>query len=337
MLLLGISGGADSVALLHLLLENGYRNLILCHFNHQLRGADSDDDATFVKNLATSLQLPFELGTEDVQGLATREKLSLEAAAREARYEFFARAAQKVASKRVMSNGVSTNEIINQQIVISGTDPLAPKHATPKLLLAHHADDQVETCFLHFLRGTGSAGLAGMLPVSQRTIDGIELTIVRPLLAISKKELISFLTSHQLTWREDASNKSHLPTRNRLRNRVLPLLDELIGPSYRNAITRTATILAAEDEYLESLAAPQAQQAELKTQELAAMPLALQRRVVHAWLRTHGFSEVSFVEVERVLSLLNLDGPAKVNLPGDAHTRRRSGIIFLEYPDERVV
>ncbi|MEI6417322.1 MAG: tRNA lysidine(34) synthetase TilS [Verrucomicrobiota bacterium] len=304
-LLIGISGGADSVALLHLLLENGYRNLILCHFNHQLRGADSDDDATFVKNLATSLQLPFELGTEDVQALATREKLSLEAAAREARYEFFAAVAQKRNVK--------------------------------KLLLAHHADDQVETCFLHFLRGTGSAGLAGMLPVSQRTIDGVDLEIARPLLAISKKELISFLTSHQLTWREDDSNKSHLPTRNRLRNRVLPLLDELIGPSYRNAITRTATILAAEDEYLESLAAPQAQQAELKTQELAAMPLALQRRVVHAWLRTHGFSEVSFVEVERVLSLLNLDGPAKVNLRGDAHARRRSGIIFLEYPDERVV
>ena len=111
---------------------------------------------------------------------------------------------------------------------------------------------------------------------------------------------------------------------------LLPLLDELIGPSYRNAITRTATILAAEDEYLESLAAPHAKELQLKTQELAAVQVALQRRIVHSWLRNHGFAEVSFAEVERVLSLLNIDGPAKVNLPGNAHARRRSGVIFLE-------
>ena len=122
--------------------------------------------------------------------------------------------------------------------------------------------------------------------------------------------------------------------RNRIRLRLLPFLDEIIGTSYRNAIRRTATILAAEDEYLESLAAPHATQTQLSRRELTAMPLALQRRIVHAWLRTQGFSEVSFEEVERVLSLLNLDGPAKVNLPGDAHARRRAGFIFLERIDE---
>ena len=338
-LLIGISGGADSVALLHMLLEHGHSNLILCHFNHQLRGIDSDTDATFVKNLAASLQLPFELGTENVQARATREKLSLEAAAREARYEFFSKVAQKVASqfsREAKPQSKRVSPLIHDYVYeLNGTDLIAPKHATPKLLLAHHADDQVETCFLHFLRGTGSAGLAGMLPVSQRTIDGIELTIVRPLLSISKKELIAFLSSRQLTWQEDASNESHLPTRNRLRNRVLPLLDELIGTSYHSAITRTATILAAEDEYLESLAAPQAKEPQLKTQELGIMPLALQRRVVHAWLRAHGFEDVSFAEVERVLSLLSLDGPAKVNLPGDSHARRRSGVIFLEKETHR--
>lgn len=296
--LLGVSGGADSIALLYLLLEHHYRNLVLCHFNHQLRGVESDADAVFVKNLAASLHLPSEFGTEDVPARAVREKISLEMAAREARYEFFAAIAQKRHIKTV--------------------------------LLAHHADDQVETCFLHFLRGTGSAGLAGMLPVSQRKIDGIELTIVRPLLSISKKELITFLTTREIAWREDGSNTSLLPTRNRVRHRVLPLLDELIGTSYRSAIARTARILAAEDEYLESLAAPQAKQDQLITRELTATPLALQRRIVHAWLRHHGFIEVSFKEVERILSLLNLDGPAKINLPGNAHARRRAGKIFLE-------
>ncbi len=296
--LIGISGGSDSIALLHLLLEHGYRNLILCHFNHQLRSIESDGDATFVKNLAASLKLPFELGTEDVQARAASKKISLEMAAREARYEFFVVAAQK--------------------------------HKATTVLLAHHIDDQVETCFLHFLRGTGSAGLAGMLPVSQRTINGFELTIMRPLLSLTKKELIDFLASRNLTWREDASNKSLLPTRNRIRHRLFPILDDLIGVSYRQAITRTATILAAEDEYLESLAAPQASKDQLNTRELIAAPIALQRRIIHAWLRYHNFSEVSFEEVERVLSLLNLDGPAKINLPRNRHARRRAGKIFLE-------
>ncbi len=297
-LLIGISGGADSVALLYFLLEKNYRNLILCHFNHQLRGADADEDAAFVKKLAATLQLPFECGTEDVRARATHKKISLEMAAREARYEFFSQA--------------------------------ACSYQANTLLLAHHADDQVETCFLHFLRGTGSAGLAGMLSESQRMINGIALTIIRPLLTISKKDLISFLTDRHLTWREDGSNESLLPTRNRVRHRLLSFLDELFGTSYRSAIMRTASILAAEDDYLESLAAPHAAQDQLNTRELASMPLALQRRVVHAWLRHHGFIEVSFKEVERVLSLLNLVGPAKINLPGNAHARRRSGILFLE-------
>lgn len=296
--LLGLSGGADSVALLYLLLQHDYRNLIICHFNHQLRGIESDTDAAFVENLASSLKLSSEFGTEDVSTRAKHKKISLEMAAREARYEFFAKIAQK--------SSVTT------------------------LLLAHHADDQIETCFLHFLRGTGSAGLAGMLPISQRTIDGVALTIIRPLLAVTKKDLSAFLSSHQLSWREDSSNESHLPTRNRLRHCLFPFLDKLVGTTYRRAITRTATILAAEDEYLEVLAAPHARQDQLNSRELATMPLALQRRIVHAWLRHHGFIEVSFEEVERVLSLLNLDGPAKINLPGDAHARRRAGKIFLE-------
>lgn len=296
--LIGLSGGADSVALFYLLLEQGHRNLILCHFDHQLRGAESDEDALFVKNLATTLQLPFELGTEDVALRAASKKISLEMAAREARYEFFAQ--------------------------------MARLYQTNTLVLAHHADDQVETCFLHFLRGTGSAGLAGMLPISQRIIDGIELTIIRPLLAKTKKDLVSFLMERNLNWREDKSNASLLPTRNRLRHHVLPLLDKMIGPHYRSAITRTASILAAEDDYLELLAAPHSMHAELRTENLNSMPLALQRRVIHAWLRHHHFSEISFDEVERVRSLLNLDGPAKVNLPGNAHARRRAGRLFLE-------
>ncbi|MFZ4115755.1 MAG: tRNA lysidine(34) synthetase TilS [Chthoniobacterales bacterium] len=293
--LVGVSGGIDSVALLHMLLETGYHNLIVVHFNHQLRGADSDKDTLFVKNLAEKLRLPFELGTEDVQARALRTKLSLETAAREARYEFFG--------------------------------AVAHKHALKTLLLAHHADDQVETCFFNFLRGTASAGLAGMLPCSERILNNKLLTIVRPLLSLSKETLKKYLEQKSISFRHDATNDSPVPTRNRLRHQLFPLLDTLIGPTYREAILRTATILAAEDDYLEKQAAPWADKKTLDIGEMTTLPLALQRRVVHAWLQAHGFSEVGFAEVERVLSLLKPQNAHQINLPGRRHAYRCDGKI----------
>jgi tRNA(Ile)-lysidine synthase len=298
--LVGISGGIDSVALLYLLLEGGYKNLILVHFNHQLRGVDSDEDALFVQNLANDLQLPCELGTEDVRARALHSKISLETAAREARYDFFGRVVRK--------NRLQT------------------------LLLAHHADDQIETCFFNFLRGTGSAGLAGMLPRSERNIGTTILTVVRPLLSIFKERLRNYLMQRAIPFRHDATNDSLIPMRNRLRHQLLPLLDDIIGPTYRNAILRTATILVAEDDYLEKLAAPWATQGSLNIEEMKILPLALQRRVVHAWLRMHHFSDVGFVEVERVLSLLNPQNAAQINLPECRHAYRSHGKIEIK-PD----
>lgn len=296
-LLLGVSGGADSVALLHLLLELGYKNLIVCHFNHQLRGQDSDNDAHFVQKLAQQKELLCELGQENIAERAAREGLSLETAAREARYEFFARVAEK--------------------------------HNVKTLLLAHHADDQVETCFFNFLRGTGSAGLAGMLPRSQRTIGTTPITMVRPLLQLSKEALKKYLDQHAIPFCHDASNDSMAPTRNRLRHRLFPLLDELVGRTYRAAILRTATILAEEDDCLEKQAAPWASQARLNIGEMKALPLALQRRVIHAWLRAHHFCDVGFGEVERVISLLNPENAHQINLPGRRHACRQGEEIFI--------
>lgn len=297
-LLLGISGGSDSIALLYLLRELGYKNLILCHFNHQLRGKASDADADFVKFLAADLRLPSHFGSGNVQALAKKEGLSLETAARTARYEFFA--------------------VVSQQEKVN------------KLLLAHHVDDQLETIFFNLLRGSGSAGLAGMALQSQRTIGKTKLELIRPLLPFAKKEVLDYLEEKKIAFRHDASNDSLEPTRNRLRHRLFPLLDELVGTSYRDAMVRTASILKTEDEYLESLTIPHAREETLTTASLGALPLALQRRVIHAWLHHHGFCDIGFVEVERVRSLLNLQRAAKINLPKNRHARRRSGVIFLE-------
>lgn len=295
--LLGISGGADSVALLHLLLEQGYHHLVLCHFDHQLRGTASQEDVHFVQQLAASLDLPCELGQEDVAARAKREGLSLETAAREARYAFFA----EVAKKKNCS----------------------------QLFLAHHSDDQIETCLFHYLRGSGTAGLSGMQMISHRMIGETELTLVRPLLTISKQQLKKYLEEHSLPFCEDASNASLLPTRNRLRHQLLPLLDTIFGTTYRQAILRTATILSAEQEYLESLATPLASQATLNIHELQEQPLALRRRIIHRWLRHHHFSEVGFHEVELVHSLLSPNAPKKINLPCNRHAYAMKGKIYL--------
>lgn len=297
-LIVAVSGGADSAALLHLLLEGGYRNLVIAHFNHHLRGKASDGDAEFVRNLAGKLGLPFVLGEGDVRELASARKCSVETAAREARYGFLAETARK--------------------------------HRTRMVVLAHHADDQVETCLFNFLRGSGIAGLSGMKSRSTRTVDGVELELLRPLLAITKAELLGYLKDRKIRFREDSSNAVADASRNKLRLKVLPLIEQLLGPSFKGSILRNARLLADEEELLSSLASPIALQEKLSVKVLRELHPALRRRVLHAWLKLQGVEEPGFAEVERVASLLDLKGPAKVNLPSNRHARRRAGVLFIE-------
>jgi tRNA(Ile)-lysidine synthase len=296
-LIVAVSGGADSVALLHLLLEAGYRNLIVAHFNHRLRGKASDGDAAFVEKLAAKLDLPCEIAEGDVRKLASSRKCSLETAAREARYSFLA--------------------------------TVAKKHRIRMVVLAHHADDQVETCLFNFLRGSGIAGLSGMKPRSTRTIGGIGMELLRPLLPIPKGELLGYLKERKIRFREDATNAVADASRNKLRLKVLPLIEELLGPSFKGSIVRNASLLADEEDLLSSLTQPIALQEKLRVKLLRELHPALRRRVLHAWLKNRGIDEPGFAEVERVASLLDSEGPAKINLPGNRHARRRAGVLFI--------
>jgi tRNA(Ile)-lysidine synthase len=297
-LIVAVSGGADSVALLHLLLEAGYRNLIVAHFNHRLRGKASDGDAAFVEKLAAKLDLPCEIAEGDVRKLASSRKCSLETAAREARYSFLA--------------------------------TVAKKHRARMVVLAHHADDQVETCLFNFLRGSGIAGLSGMKPRSTRTIGGIGMELLRPLLPIPKGELLGYLKERKIRFREDATNAVADASRNKLRLKVLPLIEELLGPSFKGSIVRNASLLADEEDLLSSLTQPIALQEKLRVKLLRELHPALRRRVLHAWLKNRGIDEPGFAEVERTASLLDSEGPAKINLPGNRHARRRAGVLFIE-------
>ncbi|HEX4697670.1 MAG TPA: tRNA lysidine(34) synthetase TilS [Candidatus Udaeobacter sp.] len=296
--LIGVSGGRDSVALLRWLIGLGYKKLIVCHLNHQLRGRSSDADARFVKKLAAKYQLDFELGTANIRAFAKKKRTSIETAAREARYSFFA----KVAERRRCNT----------------------------LFLAHHADDLVETFLFNLIRGAGLTGLAAMRQVSTRDADDFELTLVRPFLSIWRKDIDSYIREHRLNFREDASNKNLAPTRNRIRRRVIPYLEKMLGRNIRQNIWRTA-IIAGEEETWINNQLPSSTGAQVSVAGLRELPIALQRRAILQWLRAQNISDVGFDVIERVRSLADSEaGVAKVNLPRDRHARRRAGKIFLE-------
>lgn len=201
----GVSGGSDSVALLRILCElreqEGIRLAVL-HFNHGLRGADSDGDEKFVAELAAHLGLPFCSGREDVAGVARAKHWNLEDAARRLRYGFFA---ARVAEGRI-----------------------------DRVAVAHTADDQAETVLARVLRGTGPEGLAAIYPVNGR--------VVRPLLEVRRAELREYLHKLGQPWREDGSNYDRSRLRARLRHEVLPILERGIQPAVVGHLGRLAAI-----------------------------------------------------------------------------------------------
>ena len=302
--LVAVSGGRDSVALLHWLISLGYEQLVVCHLNHRLRGQSSDADGRFVKALAERYnqglagRIQFELGSANIRALAKTQKISIETAAREARYAFFAETARRQNCRTIF--------------------------------VAHHADDLVETFLINLFRGAGNAGLAAMREISTRRIDGIDLTIVRPFLWVWRKEIDDYVSEHRLRFREDATNKNLTPLRNRIRHRIIPYLEKMLGRNIHQNIWRTAMIAADEEKWIES-EVRDSTHADLSVVKLRALPIALQRRALLKWLRAQNVTDVGFDAIERVRSLADPDTRiAKVNLPENRHARRRAGKIFIE-------
>lgn len=195
-ILLAVSGGMDSVAMAHLFVQSGW-SVSMAHCNFGLRGADSDRDEQFVRQLAEQLQMPLQLKTFATRDYAKTHKVSIQVAARELRYNWF-------------------NELLED----GGYDGVAT---------AHHLDDQIETFFINALRGSGLAGLRGML--------ARKAGIIRPLLFATRAQIAHFIETQQLAYREDRSNASLKYRRNQLRHQVLPLIEQ-INPEYRKVMGR---------------------------------------------------------------------------------------------------
>ena len=215
--LVGVSGGADSVALLRGLIEISSEcalELCVAHLNHRLRGADSDADAAWVGELAASFNLRCEVGAVANDELSANAG-ALEENARRLRYEFF--------------------------------DKTAANLACPTIVLAHSADDQTETILHHLLRGTGIAGLRG-IPTVRTTASGFRL--VRPMLAVRRNMVEAYLQERGQSFRTDATNTDTAMTRNKLRHVVLPMLRDQVNPQVDAAICRLAEQAIQIDEFL---------------------------------------------------------------------------------------
>lgn len=297
--LLGLSGGRDSVALLHALLDAGADKLILCHLNHQLRGLFSVHDAAFVRELAELHDLPFEIARVNVPRRAEDEQVSVEVAARRSRHEFFAACARK--------------------------------HRCNRVLLAHHADDNAETILLNLLRG--SAGLKGMRYESEFTANRKKLILTRPLLEVRRAEIDAYLQERNIPFRDDASNDDPFTARNKLRLEALPLLREIMDREITPSIVRAAQASREDQEALDDLIEildlvdPQER---LFLPKLRDLPETLQRRALFLYLHDSGVCDLSRDLIDRCLALLDSSSPAKVNLPGDLHLRRRASRLFVE-------
>ncbi len=295
--LVAVSGGCDSVVLLDLLRLAKFQSLTVAHFHHGLRGAEATADSAFVAELSQRYRLPCLQGRGHTRARAARRKQSLEQAARELRRAFLAKSAKK--------------------------------RGATIIFLAHHAGDVAETMLFHLARGGGLRGLTSLR--STAPLDATGLVLIRPLLGFTRGEIEDHAKLRRLGFRQDESNFSRAHTRNRLRLDALPALTTAIGHDPIPPMARAAEILEAEDDWLESLVAEDAAQAELTTSSLRRMPVARQRRLLRAWLREQAPAEPNFATIERARNLaLSTTAPAKINLAQGQHLRRRAGKIFIQ-------
>ena len=267
-----VSGGADSVALLfalYLLREKLQIQLSAAHFNHGLRGAESDRDQAFVEDFCSRYDIPLQVA----KGQVEPGKKGLEAAAREARYAFL--------------------------------ETLPGKIAT-----AHTADDNAETVLMHLVRGTGLKGLGGIAPVRGR--------IIRPMLSVTRQEVLAFLQEYCLQFVEDSSNAGDLFLRNRLRHRVMPLLKQE-NPRLAENLSRMALRLRQDEQVLQAFTEGPLPSVEA----LRTMPEPVRRRYLTAFLERSGVREPETEHIELMEQLVFSQKPsAKANLPGGIRIHR---------------
>jgi tRNA(Ile)-lysidine synthase len=301
-ILVGVSGGPDSVALLHTLLALSSifsLRLGVAHINHCLRRKDSDNDALFVKSLAKELDLPCYIKKEDVRKYQKNNGLSLEEAARRVRYAFYF--------------------------------DIAEKNGFGKIALGHHADDNAELVLMYLFRGSGPLGISGIPPIR----DG---KIVRPLIRLTRSEILAFLEAKKLGYVTDTSNTDIKYLRNRIRNRLIPTLKDFYNPGITETLNRLSSIVRCEEEWIEDIIEPLFKKVVsteddkrliLSVSKLQGIHVAAQRRIIRkAIKRIKGdLRRITFSHIDSVTRLIangrtsgSLDFPDRIRIKRDGET-----------------
>jgi len=299
-LLVAVSGGPDSVCLLHVLVKLQEAlgvKLHMAHLNHQLRGAEAEADARYVSALAHRLGNPATIEQRDVKGYQAQHHISLEEAAREVRYTFLAQVARSIGANQVA--------------------------------VGHTTDDHIETILMHLIRGTGTRGLRGLQPMVTCQFSGNSLTVVRPLLPVSRGETASYCYYHQLMPRLDTSNLSLSPLRNKIRLELLPLLKSY-NPRIAEALLRTARTAGDELAFLDrevsqiwdGVAQRQESTITLDKEGLLKLPPALQRHLLRTAIEQllGNLKDIETRHIEEIIDALTKPAGKRISLPG--------GLIF---------
>ena len=294
--LLGISGGPDSVALLDILFRLKKRlkfSLFLCHLNHCLR-KEAEEEAHFVEELANSYSLPITIAKRNVSKI---KGASLEEKAREVRYRFFTRTAQE--------------------------------YQVNKIAIAHNLDDQAETVLLRVIRGTGLLGLGGM-KISRPLKNNPRIQIIRPLLEVKRKEILDYLKEKDLVFVTDNSNKSRIYLRNRIRLELLPLLAEY-NPRIKESLAKLA--VACQDDFafieksaflfLPKILKRKDKKVMINIKEFLKTPKSLQKEILRLALKSLSAKPLSFSAIDSLQSLIIKDkGKVSLSLPGKLKATR---------------
>jgi tRNA(Ile)-lysidine synthase len=303
-ILVAVSGGMDSVSLLHVLMALRERldiELTVCHLNHSLRGEESLRDEEFARRLASDLGLAFEVRREDVKSIARERKGSLQEVARAARYAFFEETAQRVGAEKVA--------------------------------LGHTNDDNAETVLMRFIKGSSITGLRGIPPLRGRYI--------RPLIETERRAVEEFIKDKGIRYVEDSSNRTMNYLRNRIRGELIPFIEERYNPNLRETLNRMASVIARDDDYLTSQAERMRHDVVVERGEgkvildgvrLAALPDALMLRLfIMEMVQLYEYTvDIASNHLESMAGVVRGAAPnASINLPGGLRLVREYDRVIL--------
>ncbi|GKX30532.1 tRNA(Ile)-lysidine synthase [Vallitalea longa] len=300
-IIIGVSGGADSICLLHLL--NDFKNklnidLNVVHVQHGIRGKDADDDAQFVKDFCDERGIKCHVYYFNVKKLAKENKLSEEEMGRKVRYQVFSEAVSE----------------------FGGT----------KVALAHHINDNAETIIINMLRGTGIKGIGGIRPVRDN--------IIRPLIECTRKEIENYCITNNIIYRDDYTNEMEIYTRNKIRHTVIPYIENNFNQNFITNLVNTANLVRSEDDYIDKIVLKEKQQTVKKLNnefiidldKFLQLDIVIKRRLVrHIIGEMSSLKDIEFKHIEEIIKLGGKQVSKRINLPKGLTAKRTYDSIII--------